>query len=283
MLDIRAVAYISPVSEVDFASVALTVRIANVADETGLVTGKFRVYNDTTGLLIHTSDIAPLSMAAGAAVDVSALTDFDPPAPADDVYFVIFDATAVNQLVPNTIPISLGAFYFDVKPIGMGPAPAAHHATHEDGGSDEIDVTDLSGLLADPQTPLGHNTSHELGGSDELDIAGLQGAIPLSEVPQTLTDQAAIDWDLSLGGAATITLGGNRTLNAPTNMVDGAHYSLRIIQDGTGTRLITWNAAYRFPAGVDPCLSAAVNCIDLIEFRCDGTNMDAITMTNALA
>jgi hypothetical protein len=31
-----------------------------------------------------------------------------------------------------------------------------HGDTHEDGGSDEIDVTGLSGLLADPQTPAAH-------------------------------------------------------------------------------------------------------------------------------
>jgi hypothetical protein len=171
MLDIRAVAYVSHVSEVDFASVTLTVRIANVADETGLVTGKFRVYNDTTGLLIHTSDIIPLSLAAGATVDANALTDFDPPAPADDVYFVIFDGTAKNALVPDGISFTLGAFYFDVTPVGMGPAPAAHHATHEDGGSDEIDVTGLAGAGA-----AAHATTHEEGGSDELEIADLATA-----------------------------------------------------------------------------------------------------------
>lgn len=175
MLDIRAVAYIAPVSEVDFASVALTVRIVNVADETGIVTGKFRVYNDTTGLLIHSSDIVPFTLAAGATVDASALTDFDPPAPADDVYFVLFDGVAVNQLVPDGIFITLGQFYFDVKPVGMGPAPAAHHATHEDGGSDEIDVTGLSGLLADEQDPLDHHADHENGGSDEINLDGLTG------------------------------------------------------------------------------------------------------------
>lgn len=258
MLDIRATHYVSPLSEVDFESVPLTVHLANVADETGLVTGRFRVYNTTTGVLIHTSEIVPLSIAAGQSVDVSALTDFDPPAPLDDTYFVVFDGHASNYLVPDGIGIFLGAFHFDVKPVGMGPAPTAHHATHELGGSDEIDCTGLPGT----------------GGG---------GGSGLSETPQTLTDQAAIDWDLSLGGAATVTLAGDRTLNAPTNMIDGAHYSLRIIQDGTGTRLLTWNAVFRFPGGVAPALSAAINCIDLIEFRCDGTNMDAITMTNALA
>lgn len=35
----------------------------------------------------------------------------------------------------------------------MTVTPAGHHASHENGGSDEIDVTGLSGLLADDQTP----------------------------------------------------------------------------------------------------------------------------------
>lgn len=153
MLDIRALAYVSPVSEVPFASVELTVQLSNVADETGLVEGKFRVYNDATGLLIHWSDITPLTMAPGDTVEVSALTDFDPPAPADNAYFVIFEGHAHNALVPRGIDFFLGSFHFDVKPVGMGPAPAAHAATHEAGGSDEIDATGLTGCCPSPFTP----------------------------------------------------------------------------------------------------------------------------------
>lgn len=183
MLDIRAVAYVAPVAEVDFASVALTVRIVNCADEPGLVTGTFRVYNDNTGTLVHTSEIVPFTLAAGGTYDASALTDYDPPAPADDTYFVLFDGNACNALVPDGIGLHLGAFYFDVKPTGMGPAPAAHHATHEDGGSDEIDVTGLSGLLADEQDPLAHHADHETGGSDEIDVTGLPGLLADEQDP----------------------------------------------------------------------------------------------------
>lgn len=44
----------------------------------------------------------------------------------------------------------------------------AHANRHENGGADEISVADLSGELADAQTPKTHATSHEAGGSDEL-------------------------------------------------------------------------------------------------------------------
>lgn len=51
-----------------------------------------------------------------------------------------------------------------------------HHEQHEDGGSDEISVASLSGLLADSQNPLGHHTSHEEGGSDVV-VAFITGMI----------------------------------------------------------------------------------------------------------
>lgn len=169
MLDIRATHYPSPLSEVEFASVPLSVSLYNAADEPALVSGTFRVYNNNTGLLIHTSDITPLTLTAGASAVAPALTDFTPPAPADDTYFVVFDAIATNSLVPDGIGIHLGAFFFDVKPVGMGPAPAAHHPTHEDGGSDEINVTGLSGHLADAQDPTAHAATHADGGGDDVD------------------------------------------------------------------------------------------------------------------
>lgn len=52
-----------------------------------------------------------------------------------------------------------------------------HACLHEDGGADEINVDDLSGLLADGQTPLGHHVSHENGGTDEIDVGGLSGVL----------------------------------------------------------------------------------------------------------
>lgn len=42
----------------------------------------------------------------------------------------------------------------ETTPSGGTPDP--HATTHENGGPDEIDVTGLSGLLADPQTPDAH-------------------------------------------------------------------------------------------------------------------------------
>lgn len=89
---------------------------------------------------------------------------------------------------------------------------------------------------------------------------------------QTLTDGATINWDASLGSVATVTLGGNRTIAAPTNLKVGS-YILHIIQDGVGSRTLTWNAVFKWPAGVAPVLTTTAGRRDLFSFVCDGTNL----------
>jgi hypothetical protein len=49
--------------------------------------------------------------------------------------------------------------------------PVVHAATHENGGTDEISVLGLSGLLANPQNPVAHAASHRHGGTDEVATA----------------------------------------------------------------------------------------------------------------
>lgn len=88
-----------------------------------------------------------------------------------------------------------------------------------------------------------------------------------------LTDGATINWDLNAAPSAYVTLGGNRTLAAPTNMRAGATYVVVIFQDGTGSRTLAWNAAYKFPGGIDPVLSTAASAVDIVTFVTDGTSM----------
>ena len=83
---------------------------------------------------------------------------------------------------------------------------------------------------------------------------------------QTLTDGATIDWNLSTQQVAKVTLAGSRTLNAPTNQQAGAFYSLAIIQDGTGSRTLTFNSAYKFTGATAPTLTTTASAKDIIIF-----------------
>ena len=65
-------------------------------------------------------------------------------------------------------PIRLRAIPQEAGSTSTGGDVAPHASTHENGGTDEIGVAGLSGLLADPQTPLAHAASHKDGGADVL-------------------------------------------------------------------------------------------------------------------
>ncbi len=89
---------------------------------------------------------------------------------------------------------------------------------------------------------------------------------------QVLVDAVNIAWNLSLGEAATVTLAGNRTMSAQSNLAVGT-YVLIVKQDAVGNRTLAWNAAYKWPAGVDPVLSTAANAVDIMSFFCDGVSL----------
>ena len=89
----------------------------------------------------------------------------------------------------------------------------------------------------------------------------------------TLTDAATIAWDTSLGQVATFTfVSTNRTMGAPTNLKNGAFYSLAVYKNG-GSNTLTWNSVFKWAAGAAPTLSTAASAKDFFVFRSDGTNL----------
>ena len=87
----------------------------------------------------------------------------------------------------------------------------------------------------------------------------------------TLTDGATINWAVNAEPVAKVTLGGNRTIAAPTGGATGQFVSLLVIQDGTGSRTVTWNAVYEFASDTAPTLTSGGNKGDLFVFRYNGT------------
>lgn len=88
-----------------------------------------------------------------------------------------------------------------------------------------------------------------------------------------LTDAATIAWDTSTGQVATFTfVSSNRTMGAPTNLVNGGFYSLAVIQNA-GSNTLTWNSVFKWANGAAPTLSTAAGAKDYFTFRSDGTNL----------
>jgi hypothetical protein len=87
----------------------------------------------------------------------------------------------------------------------------------------------------------------------------------------SLTDAATIATDASQGNVFTVTLGGNRTLGAPTNLGSGGTYLWIVTQDGTGSRTLAYNSAFKFPGGTAPVLSTTANAVDVLSCVYNGT------------
>jgi hypothetical protein len=86
--------------------------------------------------------------------------------------------------------------YFSYDGTSFDGGVPTHKASHQKSGSDEISVANLSGLLADGQTPLGHKTSHQKSGSDEISVTNLSGKLADAQTPlshNTTHDSAGSD------------------------------------------------------------------------------------------
>jgi hypothetical protein len=81
-----------------------------------------------------------------------------------------------------------------------------------------------------------------------------------------LTDGTSITPDLADSNNFSVTLGGNRTLANPSNIVAGQSGSFFITQDGTGSRTLAYGSYYDFAGGTAPTLSTAAGAVDRIDY-----------------
>jgi hypothetical protein len=82
----------------------------------------------------------------------------------------------------------------------------------------------------------------------------------------TLTDGATITPDFDANQNFSVTLGGNRTLANPTNIDAGQTGSIFVVQDGTGSRTLSFGSYWKFPGGTAPTLSTAAGSVDRIDY-----------------
>lgn len=77
-----------------------------------------------------------------------------------------------------------------------------------------------------------------------------------------LTDGANIAVNLALANNFSVTLGGNRTLDNPTNIAVGQSGIIAVTQDGTGSRTLAYGSYYKFPGGTVPTLTTTAAAVD---------------------
>jgi len=148
------------------------------------------------------------------------------------------------------------------------------------GTADNLAKWNASGQLVDGPTPP---SGDMVGTTDTQTLTNKTLTSPVISAPQ-FTTQAYFDAEVDNGDSSTAdtidwtagnkqksTLTGNCTFtftapSGPANLI------LKLIQDGTGSRTVTWPATVKWPEGVAPALSTAASSVDIVSLYFDGTN-----------
>lgn len=115
---------------------------------------------------------------------------------------------------------------------------------------------------ADARTNLGLVIGTNVAGIDTAQTftKGQRGEIT------ALTDGSSITPDLADSNNFSVTLGGNRTLENPSNITAGQSGSIFITQDGTGSRTLAWGSYWDFAGGTAPTLTTAASAVDRVDY-----------------
>lgn len=86
----------------------------------------------------------------------------------------------------------------------------------------------------------------------------------------TLTDGATIAVDFSVSNNFAVTIAGNRTLTF-SNPQAGEVYCLKVTQDSSGSRLLTFPSTMKWAGGSAPTLTTTAAYTDCLYITYDGT------------
>ena len=153
------------------------------------------------------------------------------------------------------------------------------HASQHGNANDEIEAiatelgTDVAGTKTDLKTYLvvEHSTDGTHTAVTCTSVAASGGSIVL--VQQTTTGAVgttAIDW--TAGNKMKFTFGaGNETLTF-TAPAQACNLTLMLVQDGVGSRTLTYPGTVKWSDGTKPTLTTTAAGIDILSFYFDGTS-----------
>lgn len=107
-------------------------------------------------------------------------------------------------------------------------------------------------------------------------FTGVATFAKMVQTPVTLTDASTVAVDASLGNTFRLTMtsgiGATRILGNPTNSTDGQMIIVEVVQDVTGSRLLTYGTNYAFGTLVtSPTLTTTASKTDFLGFMYSST------------
>ena len=98
-------------------------------------------------------------------------------------------------------------------------------------------------------------------------------------MPSAITAASTTNIDLSTGNVFSINLGSNITTLNLTNPAIGT-YLIKLVQDATGARTISFPVAWKWAGGIAPTLTTTANKLDIVTLVYDGTTYYATIVKN---
>ena len=110
----------------------------------------------------------------------------------------------------------------------------------------------------------------------------LASGAPVHQIITTITDAASIVMNMATNNQFVVTLGGNRTLAAPTNLTVGQTGHIYCIQNSGGGHTLGYNSVFQFAGGSDPVATPAGGAVNLLVFSVRATDKVDAVMVNDL-
>lgn len=166
-------------------------------------------------------------------------------------------ATIFSDLAAGDLLQYDGSVWLNLSPGTTGLALLQHQDAAE--ARAELGLgTSATGDIGSDVQPYDANTAKT--DTTQTYTAGQRGGETM------LADAANISLNLAASNNFKVTLGGNRTLDNPTNTVAGQSGIIVVSQDATGSRTLSFGSNYKFAGGTAPTLSASADAIDTLHY-----------------
>jgi hypothetical protein len=129
----------------------------------------------------------------------------------------------------------------------------------------DLAASSITGTLAATDGGTGLTSISTLLNANVLSTAQTFTAGQRGEVT-VLTDAVNVSTDLADSNNFSLALGGNRTLDNPSNCTAGQSGAITLTQDGTGSRTLLYGSYWKFVGGTAPTLTTTAAAVDVLVY-----------------
>lgn len=184
--------------------------------------------------------------------------------------------TGLTLLAGDKFELRITAAYLNNQDVAVQTVAAASKSTPVD--ADSIPIVDSAASNVLKELTFANLRTWVMAfvlGTANLFTKAQRGAFV------TLTDASTVAVDISLANQFNLTLGGNRTLGTPTNIVAGQQGVIVIYQDQTGSRTLAYTWVYQWAGGTAGVLSTPGATRDMLAYSVDYYDDGFFTVTIA--